>query len=204
MPYANIAEVRACLTDCLEYCKEHRDLDYCDHYGPQIADVLDEIRQAWASTDKYFAKWRREAGEDKASWKAVAKLLREVQRKLDRVDAIGYPDRRVMYWDEAILESAARQMMDYLAGHADDIDFAEDYLSRFEQLLDTAHNEHGQSADALRNYQRHFRARRDALSNGYHVIAEFRDSMRRRVGTDDPDYQEIRWAWSVSPDETVL
>lgn len=204
MPYANIAEVSTCLTDCIAFCQEHQDVDYCEHHLPLMLDVQNELKEAWATTDKYFATWRREAGQDKLSWKNLAKLLREVQQRLERIDAIGYPDKRVMYWDEPILERAVREMMAYLAERADDIDFAEDYLTRFEQLLDTAHSEHDESADALRSYQRHFRSRRDALQNAYHVIGEFRDSMRRNRGKDDPEYQKIRWAWSVSPDETVL
>ncbi len=204
MPYANISEVKACLADCLAYCKEHGDVDYCAYYLPQIREVVDDIKEAWTTTDRYFAQWRREAGEDKLSWKNVAKLLREVQGRLQRIDAVGYPDRRVMYWDEEILEAAVREMMDYLSERSDVIDFADDYLNRFDLLLDTAHTEHNQSADALRSYQQHFRARRDTLSNAYHIIAEFRDSMRNHLGKDHPDYQKIRWAWSVSPDETVL
>ncbi|QDG54482.1 hypothetical protein FIV42_28175 [Persicimonas caeni] len=204
MPYANIAEVSTCLSDCIDYCQKHQDIDYCEHHLPHMLDVKNEMKEAWATTDKHFARWKREAGEDKLSWKNLAKLLREVQRKLERIDAIGYPDRRVMYWDEAILENAAREMMDYLAEHTGNIDFAEDYLTRMEQLIDTAHGEHDQSEDALRSYRRFFRQRRDALSNAYHVIGEFRESMRRNLGKDHPDYQSIRWAWSVSPDETVL
>ncbi len=204
MPYANIAEVSACLSDCIDYCQKHQENDYCEHHLPHMLDVREELEQAWATTDKHFARWRREAGEDKLSWKNLAKLLREVQSRLERIDAIGFPDRRVMYWDEAILEAATRHMMDYLAEHTDNIEFAEDYLTRMEQLIDTAHTEHDQSADALRSYTRFFRQRRDALSNAYHILGEFRESMRRNLGKDHPDYQSIRWAWSVSPDETVL
>lgn len=204
MPYANIAEVSSCLSDCIDFCQKHQDDEYCEHHLPRMTGVQNELEEAWETTDTYFARWRQEAGEDKVSWKNLAKLLSEVQRKLERIDALGYPDRRVMYWDEAILENAARRMMDYLAEHTGNIDFAQDYLDRMEQLIDTAHAEHGQSEDALRSYQRFFRQRRDALSNAYHVIGEFRDSMRRNLGKDHPDYQSIRWAWSVSPDQSVL
>lgn len=204
MPYANISETTACLNDCIDFAKEHQELDYCEHHLPLMLDVRAELKEAWDTTDKYFSKWRREAGEDKVSYKNIAKLLQEIQRRLERIDAIGYPDRRVMYWDEELLEQAVAEMVTYLEEHRDNIDFADDYLTRMEQLLDTAHTEHDQSEDALRAYQRFFRSRRDALSNAYHIIGEFRDSIRRNLGKDHPDYQRIRWAWSVSPDQTVL
>jgi hypothetical protein len=204
MPYANISEVNACLEDCIAYCEEHQDAEYCVKYGPQLAEARHNISQTWEETDERFNTWRREVGQDKVSWKKLATLLREVQRRLERVDAIGFPDRRVLYWDEPLLEVAARDMIDYLSERQGDIGFAEDYISRMEQLIDVAHTEHGESSDALRSYQRHFRTRRDSLSNAYHVIGAFRDSIRRDLGKDHPDYQSIRWAWSVSPDQRVL
>jgi hypothetical protein len=169
-----------------------------------MLDVRAELKESWEITDKYFAAWRREAGEDKVSYKNIAKILQEVQSRLARIDAIGYPDRRVMYWDEELLEQAVAEMVAYLEEHRGNIDFAEDYLTRIDQLLDTAHTEHDQSSDALRSYKRFFRSRRDALSNAYHIIGEFRDSIRRNLGKDHPDYQQIRWAWSISPDQSVL
>jgi hypothetical protein len=204
MPYANISETTACLNDCIDYAKEHQDVDYCEHHLPLMLGVRAELTESWDTTDKYFAEWRREAGEDKVIYKSIAKLLQEIQARLERIDAIGYPDSRVMYWDEELLERAVAEMADYLEEHRDNIDFADDYLTRMQQLLDTAHSEHDQSADALRSYQRYFRSRRDALSNAYHIIGEFRDSIRRNLGKDHPDYQHIRWAWSISPDQTVL
>lgn len=204
MPYANISEVNACLEDCIEFCKSHQDTEYCANYGPQLEEVRNEIANSWEATDKHFSAWRRQLGEDKLNWKHLAKLLREVQQKLERIDAIGYPDKRVMYWDEPLLEQAARAMIDYLEERGADIDFAADDADRLAKLIDVGHDEHEESSDALRNYTRHYRSRRDSLSNGYHVIGEFRDSMRRNLGKDHPDYQSIRWAWSVSPDEAVL
>lgn len=204
MPYASISEVIVCLKDCITYCKEHPERDYCERFAPQLIDLQRELNEAWETSDRRFADWRKETGEDKLSWKKLARTLRDVQNRLEKVDAIGYPNERVMYWDAPVLEKAVDDMVAYLRDRTDDIDFAQDYIDRMEQLRDVAHTEHDESSDALRDYQNHFRARRDTLSQAAHLIGAFRDEMRSHLSEDHSDYQNIRWAWSISPDETVL
>jgi hypothetical protein len=204
MAYANIAEINVCLADCLQYCEQNPGAEYCVQYVPQLRRVIADLRQTKLSSDHYYSRWRLEVGDDKRSWKTVATLLREVQVRLKKVDAIGFPDRRVMYWDVPLLEVAARDMMDYLRDRSDDIDFAADYLTRFEQAIATAHGEDDQSEDALHSYRNHIGARRDAVSDATHVITGLRTAMRKELGKDSPEYKSIRWTWALAPDEPVL
>lgn len=204
MAYANIAEVEVCLMDCLQYCENHPGSPYCREFGPRLKAVVANLKSSKASSDHYYSSWRRERGDDKRSWKKVAMLLREVQNELRKIDAVGFPDRRVMYWDAELLEVAIQQMMKYLAAQSDEIDFAPDYLARFEQLLGGAHSEDDDSEQAYRTYQNHIGARRDALADATYLITELRSTMRRDLGVDHPEYQSIRWTWALSPDEPVL
>ncbi|MFW5967474.1 MAG: hypothetical protein ACOCV2_08150 [Persicimonas sp.] len=204
MPYANISELSACLNDCIAYCREHPEHDFCARMQPNLVELREELDEAWDVTDARFSLWRREAGEDKLSWKKLARTLRDVQKRLEKIDAIGFPNERVMYWDAPLLEVAVEDMVEYLSEHADDIEFAQDYIEKMERLRDSAHDEHDESREALRSYRRHFRARRDTLAHSAHLIGEFRDAMRNELGEDHDDYQSIRWAWSVSPDHAIF
>lgn len=204
MAYANIAEVEVCLQDCLLYCERNPDSVYCLEFGDRLNAVLADLQTSEASSDLHYSSWRRERGADKLSWKKVAMLLREVQDELKKVDAVGYPDRRVMYWDAELLEVAAQQMIKYLSAHREDITFAADFIGRFGQLLGGAHTEDDDSEQAYRTYQNHIGARRDALTDATFLITDLRSSMRRDLGVNDPEYKSIRWAWALSPDEPVL
>lgn len=204
MAYANIAEVDACLKDCLQYCENNPGSIYCREYGARLKSVVANLHDSKASSDHYYSSWRRERGADKRSWKKVALLLREVQDKLKRVDAVGYPDRRVMYWDAELLEVAVQKMMKYLDNQSQSIEFAADYLTRFEQVLGGAHSEDDDSTQAYHTYQNHIGARRDAIADASALIVDMRSAMRRDLGVDNAEYQSIRWTWALSPDEPVL
>lgn len=204
MAYATIAEMEVCLADCVRYCEQNPGSAQCVRFGARLKQVLAEFHATETIADRQFSSWRREEGLDKASWKRVATLLRDVQRELREVDAIGYPDQRVMYWDEELLEAAARQMMDYLRARSADFGFATEYLTRFEQAISAAHGEGQQSGEALRTFHNHVGARREALTNATQLISEVRSFMRKKLGADHPDYRSIRWVWALSPDEPVL
>lgn len=204
MAYANIAEVEVCLVDCLQYCEKNAGSPICREFGARLHQVVAALKASKSSSDHYYSSWRRERGDDKRGWKRVAMLLREVQGELRKVDAVGYPDRRVMYWDTELLEVAVQQMMTYLAAHSDEIEFAADFLARLEQQLGSARAEDDDSDQAYRTYQNYIGARRDALADATFLITELRATMRRDLGVEHPDYQSIRWTWALSPDEPVL
>lgn len=204
MAYANIAEVEVCLQDCLKYCERNPGSVYCLEFGDRLKAVIADLKSSRVSSDQHYSSWRRERGADKRSWKKVALLLREAQNELKKVDAVGYPDRRVMYWDSELLEAAARGMMKYLSAHREDIEFAADYVARFEQQIGGALTEDDDSEQAYQTYQNHIGARRDAMADATFLITDMRSAMRRDLGVDNPEYQSIRWTWALSPDEPVL
>lgn len=204
MAYATIAEIEVCLADCIRYCEQNPGSAQCVRYGARLKKVHADFHATEEMAGQQFSTWRREEGLDKASWKRVATLLRDAQRQLREVDAIGYPDQRVLYWDEELLEVAARQMMDYLRARTADFEFAAEYLSRFEQAIGAAHSEGRQSGEALRTFHNHVGARREALTDATQLITEMRAFMRKKLGVSHPDYTSIRWVWAFSPDEPVL
>lgn len=204
MSYANVSELKACLRDCVKFCREHSDRSYCQEHLSRLERGLSELRKRFEMTDQYYARWKAEHREDRQTWKKLAKNLKSVQNKLERIEAIGFPDERVSYWDEERLEAVARNMIDYLREHVDDIEFAEDEADRLERGIDSGHSDHHDNDKAFDTYHRFAQYRGEALSHASQVIAGFRESMRRNLGKDHPDYQEIRWAQSVSPDQSVL
>lgn len=204
MTYSSIAEIEMCLADCLRYCQKHPGSVHCQRFSSRLKRVAKDFEQTGESATAQFSAWRQEDGLNKQGWKVVATLLRDVQRELKGIDAIGYPDQRVMYWDEELMEVAAREMMAYLQGAAEHIPFASDYLSRFEQAIGRAHGEVAETNQALQTFNNHIGARRRALDDATQLIIEMRSSMRRDLGKDNPEYQSIRWAWALSPDEPVL
>jgi chromosome segregation ATPase len=204
MPYANVTELRFCLKDCIKFCEDHPEKEYCEVHGPRLEEALDNLMSVINKTDKQWSKFMSEKGEDKVAWKKLAKALSAAQRELASVDAIGYPDAKLQYWYEERLARVSEQMVDYLESRKDAIDFAESHISKLETALDAARGEDKESNMALREYNRYAGSRKDAIADCNHVIGGFRDSIRRDLGKDDEEYQSIRWAQSVAPDKTVL
>lgn len=204
MPYSNVAELRRCLEDCVEFCEEHPTLKACQLYRERLEETLDDLEESIALTDKHYAAWRREWREDKVAWKKLSKVIKEVQRRLDEVDAIGYPNQAVSYWDEERLKERVDDMRIYLKDHKDDIEFAQQYLDKLDRLTGLADDEEEEMEDSYDEYYRFSHFRRRALSQTNQVIGDFREELRTDLGTSNEGYQSIRWAMSVSPDETVL
>lgn len=204
MPHANVTELRYCLKDCISYCEEHEEKEYCEVHLPRLVETLDNLENAIAKTDQKWIKYKSEYGEGKIAWKQLAKTVREAQRELASVDAIGYPDREPQYWIEEELVALVEALQDYLEERKDAIDFADRYLTKLETQLDASDSEETQQVDARRVYSRFVGARKDAIADCGHVIGGFRESIRRDLGKDHPDYESIRWAQSVAPDKSVL
>lgn len=204
MPNVNVADLRASLKSCVEFCREHEERDYCERHLPRLERALHELRESRRETDEYFAEWRVEQRQERKSWKELAKTLREAQEELDRVNAVGFPDQRIRYWDEELLEETVREMVSYLEQRTDEIEFAADYADRLTRTLDGAVDEDDEQSDALRAYQRRVKKRSDAMGGAAQVIADFRELLRDELGTDDPEYQSLRWPYALSPDEAAM
>ena len=204
MPHANVTELRYCLKDCISYCRDHQDKEYCEVHLPRLVEALENLNDAIEKTDRQWGDYKSEFGQGKMAWKDLAKTVREAQRELKSVDAIGYPDREPQYWIEDELVALADELYGYLEERTDSIDFADRYLTKLETQLDAARGEGTEERDALRKYGQFIGARKDAIADCGHVIGGFRESIRRDLGKDHPDYESIRWAQSVAPDKTVL
>lgn len=204
MPNVNIADLRASLKSCVEFCREHESREYCQRHLPILERALDELRESRRQTDEYFVEWREEQREQRQSWKRLAKLLRETQDELDRVNAVGYPDQRIMYWDQELLEETVREMIGFLEGQGDEIEFAGNYSDKLERTLEGARDEDDEQSDALRAYQGRVKKRSDAMGGAAQVVADFRELLRDELGVDDPEYQSLRWPYALSPDQASL
>jgi phage I-like protein len=204
MPYANVTELRFCLKDCIEFCENHPELEYCEVHEPRLKEALDNLMSVIEKTDRQWSQFMSERGDDKVAWKSLAKALSAAQRELASVDAIGYPDAKLQYWYEERLARVSEEMIEYLESRKDAIEFAESHITKLETALDAARGEGKESSMALREYNRYAGARKDAIADCNHVIAGFRESIRRDLGKDHDKYEDIRWAQSVAPDKSVL
>ena len=204
MANVNMAELRSALESCVEFCREHDDRDYCQRHKALLEDALEELDESRRETDEYFADWRVEQRQQKKAWKDLAKELRETQKELGRVNAMGYPDERIMYWDEEILEETLEEMIAYLEDHADDYEFAEDQAGTLERKLEFAHDKGEDQKDALRVYQTKVKKRSDAMGGAAQVVRDFRQLLRDQLGEGHDDYESIRWPYGISPDEATF
>lgn len=204
MSYANVFELTKCLKDCLEYCRQHPDREHAQFHKSLILDAQKELDKSTDKADREFVEWRMESRDDRLAWKHLAAKLAAVQRELDAVNAIGYLDQKVMYWNQEHLLAAVAEMIKYLRDRADSIDFADDAADKLERQRDKALSEDDESDRALDEYLRFSKLRSDGLTKAKATIANFRKTLRRDLSTRDKDYQAIRWPQQVSPDERVL
>lgn len=204
MPHANYMELQRCLEDCITYCDEYPDRPICKRHKARLVETLEQLQRAKSITDREYASWRHEFGENKNQWKQLSKTLKEVQRELNRIDASGFPQLSVGYWDEQRLEDAVKKMQEYLEQNREEIPFADEYLDKFERMFRALNRENKQTAKAFDSFIKYTEFRRKALSQTNHVIADFRSQLRDELGEKHPEYKSIRWAHSVSPDESVL
>ena len=204
MSYANVFELTKCLADCLEYCKEHPERDHAKFHLPLVAGAQQQLEQTTDKADREFVEWRMENREDMLAWKHLAGQVTAVQKKLNSVNAVGYIDQKINYWNREALIEAVDEMIDYLRQRADVIDFAEKKADKLERQKEKALSENDESDRALDEYIRFSKMRSDGLVNAKETIGNFRSALRRDLGTRNEEYQAISWPHQVSPDEKVL
>ncbi len=204
MSNVNFNELQICLNDCLAYCKKHPEREHVRELGARLVRAEQEFNQGIASSDRKFVQWRNEATDEKLQWKHLANHLASLQRKLGSINAVGYPERRVMYWDTELLENAVQEMVAYLRARVDVIPFAQDEVGNLERRLENCRNEDVDSDRALRAYTRQVSERADGMRMAIDNIGAFRRAMRRELGINHPDYQSIRWPFDVATDERIL
>lgn len=204
MTYANMFELTKSLADCLEYCREHPERDHTEFHCSLLADAQEQLERTTDKADREFVEWRMENREDMLAWKHLAGQMKAVQKELDAVNAIGYIDQKINYWNREALLEAVDEMLDYLRERTDVIDFAEKRADKLERQKRKALSEDDDSDRALDEYIRFSKMQSDGLVSAKETIANFRKVLRRDLGTDHEDYQSIRWPHQVSPDEKVL
>jgi len=204
MPNANMLELEACLEDAILFCQEHSD----DHYSQLYFDRLVRARSRWLdsieTSDQVHIKWRTEERQELIAFKQLATALRDVQREMRRTGVIDFPAMKVMYWDEAILLAAVERMCEFLRDHTDDIDFAAEYVEKFERLVDSARAGDKEVESSIHEYQRFIHVRREATNEVIALIGEMRTAMRRGLGKKNELYKSIRWPYSIASDDNVL
>ncbi len=202
--YANIFELNKCLKDCLAYCEEHPDREHSGFYEPLLRDAQRQLNKSTEKANKEFAEWRHENRDDMLAWKHLSKELAATQRELNRVNAIGYFDQKVNYWDRGQLLSAIDQMLTYLEKRRDDLSFAEERIDKLERQRSKALSEGTEADNALDEYVRFSKMRSEALMTTKDTIANFRKTLRRELKKTNDEYQGIRWPQQVSPDNQIL
>ena len=204
MASVNVAELRASLKSCIEFCREHPQRSYCERQLPLLERALEKFEDSRAESDKYYAEWRAEWRAEKQAWKQLSATFADVQRTLDRVNATGYPDKTVRYWDPEALAEVVEEMIGFLQERADKFDFADDEAGKLERYLEAARAATEQQEDAYRVYNRRVKKRSSGRGLAVEAVRDFRELLRDELGKDDADYQSIRWPYAISPDEGVL
>lgn len=204
MSYANVFELTKCLQDCLEYCRQHPDRGHSQFYESLIRNAKEELEQSTDKANQEFTEWRMESRDDKLAWKHLAAKLASIQKQLDAVNAIGFLDQKVMYWNRPNLVAAVDKMILYLRERTDDIEFAADEADALERQKQKAQSEDNEADRALDDYIRFSKLRSDGLTNAKETIANFRKALRRDLTIRSAEYQAIRWPQQVAPDERVL
>lgn len=203
MPSVNAAELRASLKSCIEFCQDHSDREYCERQRPLLERALERYRESRDETDRYYAEWREEWRTQKQCWKEVSQTLADVQDQLEAVNAVGYPDRTVRYWDEEELRDIVEDMIAFLEDN-DDIEFAENEAGKLERKLEAAEQAVEDQKDALRAYNRRVKKRSDSWGQAVEAVRDFRELVRDELGSDHPEYESIRWPYAVSPDDGII
>ncbi len=204
MSYANIFELTRCLDDCLEYCQQYPEREHSQFHESLLREARQELDESSAKADKEFVEWRMESREDRLAWKRLAGELASVQKQLEAVNAIGFFDQKVMYWDPKRLIAAVDEMVTYLRRRVDDLDFAADKADKMERLKEKGLSEDDESDQALDEYLRFSKLRANGLKVAKDTIANFRRALRRDLTIRDKDYQRIGWPQQVATDEKVL
>lgn len=201
--YANRFELEQCVVDALSYC-ESSELEHSVNFRRILANAHRDWVNAINVSDKAFIGWKTAEREERLAWKHLAKTVTEIQVMLERVNATGYLDQKVMYWDPPALVPAVDEMIRYLKAELEDIEFAGDQIDLLKRRLSAAQANHRTTLSALAEYKRQARGRSDSMTTLVNTIASFRRAMRREIGKGNAEYQQIRWPYAVASDEAVL
>lgn len=204
MSYANINELEVCLVDVLQYCEEHPERGHTIAFEPLLRHAKDEFEETMKVSDQRYVRWRAEDGDERLAWKHLARELAQTQGRLRKVNALGFMDQKVMYWDQGKLIAAVDEMIEYLQERTGDLDFAAERAEKLQRQKEAALSDNQGSAVALKDYMRFSQLRADAISNAVATIASFRRTLRRELGRENPEYTSIRWPQAVASDEPVL
>jgi len=204
MSNANVIELERALADCIAYCRDHEDLEFVEYFQPRLEHARKKWESSSESSQREYLEWQAERIDEKVAWKRLARELKAAQTMLRKVNAIGYPDRSILYWDEEALTAEVDAMLGYLRERVDVIDGASSAADKLERLLTLATGENREEDEALHDYNRYVLFLAEALGTLNTAIADFRVSMRKNLGKEHADYRAIRWPLSVAPDELVL
>ena len=204
MANANIIELETCVSDCLRAFQANPDAEFTRIYLEPLLKVQRRWQNSVALSEKHHLRWRAEERDELVSFKHLANALREAQIQLRRIGAIDFPESRVMYWDQELLLSAVAQMREYFEEHREQIEFAGEFLDRFERLQSGALSESRDVGAALKEFQRFVDMRRESLHEVTALLTEIRIGMRRILGKKHPVYTGVRWPYALATDEGVL
>ncbi len=204
MPNANVVEIDACLNDCIAWCESNTNVEFVKHYQPLLTSARREFDRILKESDAHFVDWKREEIEDKLAWKHLAIELRTTQNSLRSINAVGYPDERVRYWDGEILTAAVTEMIEYLKERASAIENSAEMIEALERRLARAHGENDDEERTYDIYRRHATQRAQIFGAVTSLISKFRGSMRRHLGKHNEEYKSLRWPFAINSDRTVL
>jgi hypothetical protein len=204
MPNANVIELEACLEDVLKYCDANPETAFVQYYHPRVLHSWRTYSSAMTESDAKFIQWRREEEDDRMMWKHVALELAATQRQLKRLNAVGFPTEKLGHWDEEALVDLVNEMLTYLQERRSVIEGASKLEEVLKQKLARAKVEKTEDSLAFREYRRIASTRADALGSLSAHLWEFRGALRRQSGKRDPSYTDIRWTYSLNPDDNVL
>ena len=204
MANANVLELETCLDECLAYCEAHQKHDFVAFYFPRLAKAKRRWVETVAVSDRHYLTWQRDFRDDRIAWRKLSTEYKATQNALRRVNALGYAEETVRYWDEEILGVAVAEMIAYLEARRDVIEIADERIEALNRAMGSAELEDTAADAALRQFKLHVLFRGEAMGTMVATIGDFRVAMRRTLGKKSDEYRSIRWPMSVEPDEPVL
>ncbi len=202
--YANRFELDQCILDSLAYCARHEDQPTCENFAGLLEKADRDMKKVVANSDSAFITWKHRDRAERLAWKHVARGFGETQEMLRKVNATGFVDQKVMYWDHTRLLPFIEEMIGYLQEEKESIDFAESQAEALKRLRASAQSARRESLAALKEYKRQAQMRSDAMTTLVNTVASFRRALRRDLGRHHEEYQKIRWPYAVASDEAVL
>lgn len=204
MANANVLELETCLDECIAYCATHQKRDFVEFYEPRLLHAKERWYESVEVSDRHYLDWQREFREDRIAWRKLATEYKATQDALRKLNAVGYPDEIVRYWDEDILTAAVEKLVGYLESRKDVISIADERIEALTRGTASAQGEDTAADAALRQFKLQVLFRAEAMGTMTSAIGDFRVAMRRSLGKKSDEYLSIRWPMTVAPDEPVL